>query len=290
MSNYRDKSVLNSFAKIAADEYLGKNSTALDVTLKKLATQEALTPFQIEYVASEANKAVWAKLFAMDKQASYNFDPVDAQKVIDELQIKPDAKEIKEIDLDYFSPPINTKVASFDPMSAMGIQTENVKTAAAKREIRRELQSRFEKMAAAKEELERQLYQVGSEIENLEVSFVKTARSMLLEQPMEERGRGMDKIAEFLRSCGGEPRRGQTLMKKLAHVLKRQGLIKESDLKAPEQYISDDLPARVVNGRHALYVTIKTLYDKYDWNNTLHSRYEIVDSSLPVVKEKIREL
>ena len=84
---YRDKSTLNSFAKIASDEYLGKNQTALNDTLKKIASQEQLTPHQIEYVAAESNKAVWAKLFSMDKIASYDFPLADAKAVIGVLQV-----------------------------------------------------------------------------------------------------------------------------------------------------------------------------------------------------------
>jgi hypothetical protein len=66
--------------------------------------------------------------------------------------------------------------------------------------------------------------------------------------------------------------------------------VKEADLKAPEELISKNSPARIINGRHALYLTIKTLYDQYDLHNTLGHKHEIVDSSLPVIREKIREL
>jgi hypothetical protein len=287
---YRDKSTLNSFAKIASDEYLGKNQTALNDTLKKIASQEQLTPHQIEYVAAESNKAVWAKLFSMDKIASYDFPLADAKAVIGDLQVSHKPSEVKAADLDYLSPPTSTKVASFDPMAALGLQEDNIaKTASARKEVKRDLQARLEKLSSAKEELERLMIVESTAIENLETLFVKTSRTMLIEQPLDERGAGMDKVAEFLRGCG-KPEHARKLMFKLAHVMQRQGLIKVADLKAPEQYISDKMPARIVNGRHALYVTIKTLFDKYDYRDTLGQRFEIVDSSLPVVKEKIREL
>lgn len=290
MSEYRDKETLNTFAKLAADEYLGQNKTPLNTTLKKIASQESLTPFQIEYVAAETNKSVWAKLFSMDKQASYDFPLADAKDILKDLQVKQTPSEVKGADLDYLSPPVSTKVASFDPFEAMGIVEDNlVKSASAKKEVKRQLQVRLEKVAAAKEELERQLYVANTKIEELELNFVKTARAMILEYPFEERGAAMDKIAEFLRGCG-KTEQSQLLIKKLAHVMKRQGLVKEADLKAPEQYISDKLPCRIVNGRHSLYLTVKTIMDQYDWRDTLHNRYEIVDSSLPTIREKIREL
>jgi RNase P protein component len=290
VSDYRAKETLNTFAKLAADEYLGKSQTPLNSTLKKIASQEHLTPFQIEYVAAEANKSVWAKLFSMDKTASYDFQLADAKSVLKDLQIKQSGPVVNQSDLDYLNPPTSSKIASFDPMKALGIVEENmVKSAAARKEVKRQLQSRFEKMSAAKEELERLLIVTSSRIEDLELAFVKEARAMIMEQPFSERGAALDKVAQFLVGFDRHEE-SRVLMKKLSHVLKRQGLIKESDLKAPEEYISDKLPARVVNGRHSLYVTVKTIYDNYDTRNTLGSRYEIVDSSLPVVKEKIREL
>lgn len=290
MSDYRAKETLNTFAKLAADEYLGKNQTPLNATLKKIASQEFLTPFQVEYVAAEANKAVWARLFSLDKTASYDFPLADAKSVLKDLQVKQSGPTLQQTDLDYLSPPTSSKVASFDPMKALGVVEENMtKSAAARKEIKRQLQSRFEKMAAAKEEIERLIMVTATQIENLELSFVKEARALILEQPFSERGAAMDKVAEFLGSFD-RLEESRSLIHKLGHVLKRQGLIKESDLKAPDAYISDKLPARVVNGRHSLYITIKTLHDHYDTRSSLSNRYEIVDSSLPVVKEKIREL
>ena len=290
MSTYRDKTTLGVFAKLAADEYLGTNATPLNQTLTKIATQEHLTPHQVEFVAAEANKAVWAKLFAMDKTASYDFPLADAKEVIAGLQQTTAPAQIQAADLDYLSPPTSTKTASFDLFGAMGIQKEALdKSATARREIKRELQKRLEKVAQAKEELERRIVVNSTMIENLELEFVKTSRSMILEHPFEQRGQAIEKIAEFVGNCG-KVAHGRQLMKKLAHVLKRQGLVKEDDLKAPEEYISDKLPARIINGTHSLYITIKTLYDKYDHQSTLGQKYEIVDSSLPVIKEKIRAL
>lgn len=290
MSNYRDKTTLNTFAKLAADEYLGKNKTDLNVTLRKIASEESLTPHQIEYVVAEANKAVFQRLFGIDKTASYDFPLADAKEVMEALKVTHSPKVIKGADLDYLSPPTSTKVASFDPMAALGVREDVMaKTAAAKKEVKRQLQVRLEKMAAAKEDLEMKMISCRSQIEKLETDFVKTARNMVIEYPFEDRKEGVEKVAEFLRGCGYSEL-GQSLMKKLSHVLKKQGLIKVADLKAPEQYISDKLPARVVNGRHALYITVKTLQDQVDYHSTLGKNYEIVDSSLPVVKEKIRAL
>jgi hypothetical protein len=66
--------------------------------------------------------------------------------------------------------------------------------------------------------------------------------------------------------------------------------VKAADLKAPEEYISKNLPVRVVNGRHPLYVQIDTLTDKWSELEQIRRGREIVDSSLPQLKEKIRGL
>jgi len=288
---YRDKEVLNSFAKIAADEYLGKNQTALNTTLKKVASQEGLNPHQIEYVVAEANKKVWSSLYAMDKTASYDFPLADMKSILKDLQIThTKVAQVEDIDLDYLSAPRSTKLASFDPLKELGFIPEEIeKSAYARKEVKKQLQNRFEKLSMAKEEIERLIIVNTTELENLELQFVKTARALIMEEALEDRPQAMEKIAEFLAGCG-DVDQGRSLIKKLSHVLKRQGLMKEADLKAPEQYISNKTPARIVNGEHALYITIKTIFDKKDYASNLNHRYEIVDSSLPVIKEKIREL
>lgn len=287
--SYRDKQVLQSFAKLAAEGYLGKTQTPLNDSLKKIASQESLTPHQIEFVAGEANKEVWAKLFALDKKSSYDFPLADAKAVLKEVQLVDKKPVVSQTDMDYLSAPESTKLASWDVMKAMGFEASGIDKVAARKELKRTLQNRYEKLAMAKEEIERLMFVKQSHIEKGELEFVKSARDMLLEEILDDRGQAMEKVAEFLRGCD-HPDYGRRLMAKLASVMRRQGLIKTADLKAPEEYISETLPARIINGRHALYVTIKTLFQNYDEYKDLSSRYEIVDSSLPVVKEKIREL
>jgi hypothetical protein len=292
VSQYRSKDVLNVLAKLAADGYL-KSQTPLNEGVAKIAEQESLTPAQVEYVAAESNKSVWRRLFSMDKEASYDFPLADSAEIISKLQVEHKPKTVKEIDLDYLSPPINTKLAEFNPMKAMGFKDEVFEKQAstlARKELKHELQARYEKLAFAKEELYRLDLETSTKIENLEVQFVKTARALVLEESFEDRGMAFEKIAEFLRGCEGKMEYKLGLMKKLAHVAVKQGIVKEADLKAPEQYISDKLPARIINGNHSLYITIKTLFDNYDYHNGIREKSLIVDGSLPVVKEKIREL
>lgn len=285
----RSKEVLNQFAKIAAEAYLGKSKTALNHSLKKLAKDESLEPHQIEYVAAQANHAVWERLYGMDKKASYDFPVADPASVISELQIKPSRGVIKEAALDYLSAP--TGGSGFHEKTA-SLNLDSVeKTSSQKRELRHTLQRRMEKLAAAKEEFQVKMTVLQSRYETLEKDFVKQARALVMEQPFTERGAAVEKIAEFVKSAAaGETKLACGLMRKLSAVLTGQGLIKQADLKAPEEYINMKMPAKIINGRHALYITIKTLKDVRQEYEPLHRAYEIVDSSLPEVREKIRGL
>lgn len=279
------KEVLNEFAKLAADNYL-KNKTPLNKSLQKIAKDESLEPHQIEYVAATANHNVWEKLYGMDKKASYDFPVADPVAIIGDLQVKP--KVIKEASLDYLGAP---SAHGFTEKTA-SIELDSLdKIAAKKRLLKKQLQERMEKCSVAKEEFERQMFVLHSRYEEHERDLIKQARTLILEQPFELRGEAMIKIAEFVNAaCGDEKTFARGIMKKLAAVVKGQGLIKQADLKAPEEYIADKLPAKIVNGRHALYITIQTLRNIRQEYDSLNRGYEIVDSSLPELKEKIRGL
>lgn len=296
------KDVLNSFAKLAADSYLTKK-TPLNTTLTKIAKDESLEPHQVEYVAATANHAVWEKLHGMDKKASYDFPLADSETIIGKLQTKPKAV-IKEASLDYLSSPKMQKVASVGslntPDATKTIQLDSLdKIAANKRALKKELQNRFEKCSMAKEEISRKMTVLHSTYELTERDFVKQARTMIMETPFTERGAAMVKVAEFVASACGQLNQplsadeillAQGLMKKLSTVVQKQGLVKTADLKAPEEYIDMKMPAKIINGRHALYITIQTIKNIRKEYEPLSRGYEIVDSSLPELKEKIRGL
>lgn len=279
----RSKEVLNNLAKIAAEGFLSKK-TPLTKSLTKIAKEEALEPHQIEYVASQANHAVWERLYGMDKKASYDFPVADPNVVIQDLQIKPKGI-IKEASLDYLSAP-NGFIEKTASMELDSVE----KTAAQKRELKKKLQGRMEKMCAAKEDLEGQMYMLSLKYAEVEKQFIKEARAMIMDQPFESRGDAMVKVADFVRSAAEDEKLAKDLMNKLAAVVAGQGLVKKADLKAPDEYIDMKMPAKIVNGRHALYITIKTLKDVRQEYDPLYRGAEIVDSSLPELREKIRAL
>ena len=55
-------------------------------------------------MASQANHAVWERLYGMDKKASYDFPVADPHVVVNGLQLKPKGV-IKEASLDYLAAP-----------------------------------------------------------------------------------------------------------------------------------------------------------------------------------------
>lgn len=291
---HKDKTVLNHLAKLAADTYMrNQKASTLQSELTKIAKQEGVLPIQIEYLTSAANQEVWKQLYGMNKQASYAFHPVDPAAVLGSLQ-KASPHVVKKASEDYLSPPKPglTKTAATAKADVVGvIKVGYDAEAAGRRQLRRDLQERLEKVSAARDEFDRKLYVLDSDIESTEAAFVKSARTLIIEAPFLEREFAMDKIAEFVRSAA--PKRGKRtarLMAKLSDAVAASGLIKKAALKAPEAYISEKLPARVVNGNHVLYILIEGLAKKWDERDIQSQGREICDSTLPSLKEKIRAL
>lgn len=282
---HKSKETLNGLAKTAAQNYLSKK-TPLNTSLKKLAKDEALEPHQVEYIAATANHAVWEQLYNKDKKASYDFPLADPSSVIQDLQIKTQPV-IKEAAFDYLSGPQGSSGFVEKQASYGGEEDQEI----TRRRLKHELQVRFEKLSAAKSEFEAKKFELELKNHKAEVDFVKEARALVIQEPFSERGQAVETVGNFVKSaCSDNTDLAKKLMLKLSHVLKKQGLIKEADLKAPEEYINDKIPAKIVNGRHALYITIQTLKDIEQEYGPACRGWEIVDSSLPELREKIRAL
>ncbi len=288
----KSKDVLQNLAKIASSAYFGKNKVPLQESLQKIAQAEELTTDQVMYVTAEANKDVWAQLFKLNKEASYNFKPVDPKSLIKELQVK-EASAVSAQSLDYLSAPGHKKEAAADGASIEGYfsRGDDVDNASKRAELKHALNYKIEKMAFAKDQLETDLIILRSQAAKLEADVIKEAHQMVIREDYGMRGQALETVAEFMRgACENNVELGQRLMSKLSFVLKRQGLVKEADLKAPAEYISETLPARIVNGNHSLYITIDLLAKKEREISDVNRQWLIVDNSLPELKEKIREL
>jgi hypothetical protein len=186
------------------------------------------------------------------------------------------------------SPSDLRKVASTDG-EAFGVFESEATKDQEKKQLKQTLMARYEKLAQARAEGVLDALSLESKIMHLEQKFVKEARAMIIETPFTDRADAMEKIAEFIRSAGHKDV-GVRLMEKLSKAVVSSGLIKQADLQAPEQYISETLPARIINGNHSLYITIDTIVKHQDRISSLKNSFIICDDTLPVLKEKIRGL
>ena len=285
--SYKSKDYLNSLAKTAADSFIGKKVPMND-TIKKVASAEGLQPHHVEYIAGEANKMVWAREYKMNKTAAYDFPIADPNVIVGGLQRK-SIQKVAEVDLDYMIPPSELKKTASPDGEAYGVFESDATKGVDKRQLKQTLMSRYEKLAQARSDGELDLMSLESKNMFLEKQFVKEARVLIMETPFTERADAMDKIAEFVRSAGNIEV-GKRLMQKLSSAIVSAGLVKEADLKAPEEYISETLPARIINGNHSLYITIDTIVKHEDRISSLKRDFIICDDTLPVLKEKIRGL
>jgi len=284
--SYKSKEVLNTMAKTAADSYI-KSGKSLTETLKKTASAEGLVPHQVEYVAAEANKMVWAHAYKLDKKAAYDFPLADPNAILEQSQVK-QVEKVASADLDYMLPPGSmTKVAN-DGQAYGSFDVEENKNIS-RRQLKHDLQNRYEKIALAKEDMEARIIVKQATVDKLKEKFVKEARVLIIETPFTEREAAMEKIAEFVRSTG-HIELGRELMRKLASKVTRDGLMKTAGMKAPEEYISEKLPARIINGNHSLFITIDTIVKEEDCLSNMRKNFIIADDTLPVLKEKIRGL
>lgn len=290
---HKSKDVLKSLSKIAADAYLKGKKTSLAKEIIKIAQQESVTPVQIGFLTAEANQTVWKNLYDLDKKASYSFKPVDPKEVLDQLQSEgPSMSKQASVHSDYLGAP---QGPALDQSWNMSIKTYGTmtKTASERKELKHVLQNRLEKMALAQEQLISREITAESMVEVSESEIVKQAKQMIMELPFEDRPAGLGKIAEVVRATmlpKKKDKEAARLIVKISSLLKKHGLIKAADLKAPEQYINSKMPARIVNGRHPLYITIDTLVNRWNELDQIRQGREIVDSSLPVLKEKVRGL
>lgn len=287
--SYKSKDVLNTMAKTAAQQFI-KSKKSMNESLSKVASSEGLEPHQVEYVAAEANKYVWADYYQNNKKDSaYSFELADPNAIVGGLQKKPQEK-VAMASLDYMVAPNSLKKeAGMLDGQVYGEFATDLTEKNNQRALKAQLTQRYEKLANAREQAGMEATILEESIRNLENKFVKEARQFVIETPFTDRLEALEKIAEFVRATG-KIELGQKLMQKLAKQVAKDGLVKEADMKAPEEYISETLPARVINGNHSLYITIDTIAKKMDNLSNMRRDFVIVDDTLPVLKEKIRGL
>ena len=143
---------------------------------------------------------------------------------------------------------------------------------------------------------------IGTDLENAENSFIKQARQLVFEGDNSiERMKILGMVDQFAKQA--ESKQAKKLLAKVAYVLKREGKLephhanialdyftKEADCKAPEELISSNLPARIINGDHPLYISIQTIDNLQSQKARNDRASAIVDDKLRIIKQKIRAL
>lgn len=267
----------------------------------KIAKEMGFVPHQIETLSAEVNKFIHQRKYASaeDKYHAADFPLADAKKAIAALQA--DGGEVK---IAVSLPEPKFSRSEDDPTEfykMFGVTPEQIdKTASVKHEIK----NTFQKTALLKQKTQDKEILDKYAAEAAESNFIKTARKMLIGEPSSaDRFRILGEIDHFCKSAGMADVAKKPLAK-LAYAMMREGMIepsrakpameyflaKEADEKAPQEWISPTLKAKIVNGKHPLYITLKTLKDTGSAYDLSKDRYQLVDDKLQILGQKVRAL
>lgn len=288
--------VVREWAGSIASSYL--NSGELPTAgVCKVAQSEELTPPQIELLAAEVNKLIHTHKYATikDKYFAAEFPHADAKEAVSSLQAVGAPKLACSV------PEPRVKKAEADAYKLWGIQPEQMdKTASVKRELR----DAGEKVALLHQKAQDRQLMAKHAAASTEHRFIKEARQMVLSSGDNslERMHVLGSLDHFLKSA--EMDFARPSLAKLAYVLGSEGMLlphhaekamtyfmtKEADVKAPDELISPWIQARVVNGEHPLYITLKTFHSRVnDYNNSCQNA-NVVQDNVRILKQKVRAL
>jgi len=290
-----DMSYFKEWAGEIANTYF-KSGVAPTSTLSKIASAEELSPHQVQVLAGEANKEIHRIKYASAKEKYFaaDFPLADAKLVVSGLQA--DGGQAKTASL---IPEPVCETPEMDFYKAFGVEPESFdKTASVKQEL---------KTASVKTEnlaqmCEDKLTMAKFAADAAEKKLIKMARQFVLSGENQlERMKALANLDQFVVAAGFPECR--PVMAKVAYILGREGLLtkeqtqiavqdlaKTADQKAPEGLISNWLPAKIVNGEHPLYITLKTFRDAKDRLSSCDEKAKIVQDKLDIVRQKVRAL
>jgi len=267
-------------------------------SLTKIAQSEELTPDQIKDLAGRANQVIHQHKYAAakEKYAAADFPHADARTAIASLQTGGATK------LAYSMPAPICDDGGFDTYAMWGIKPDNTDQLIKKASLKHEMKAAHLKLANMKSKTDDQEFLTKVAADAAEAKFVKLARQYALsDSSSADRMKTLGGISHFAKCAGLDARRP---LAKLAYVLGGEGkltpahtklalqyfLSKEADCKAPQELISEWLPARVVNGEHPLYITLKTFHDHQARMADHRGRSSLVDDRLQILSQRIRAL
>jgi len=297
--SFKEKSLSMSHFREWAGEitnaYFNSGITPTE-SLTKIAQQQELVPHHIEILAAEANKEIHKHKYASadDKYFAADFPLADAKKVIGTLQAD---KGTEKVAAEMPEPVFTTKEldlhAAFNVMPEVMDKTASVRTHLKHASVKGEL---LEQKASDRATLAKYASQAA------EGKFIKMARQYVLDRDnSSERMRALGTLDVFVKSAGIPEAR--PCLAKLAYILGKEGLltqdhlktavryfVKEADVTAPQELISEWLPAQIVNGEHPLYITLKTFRDCKNALEDCDHDHKLIHDKFKVVKQKVRAL
>jgi len=292
MSHFRE------WASEIAEGYLGQGALPT-TTLTKIAQQEDLTPPNIKTLAAEANKEIHRLKFAAassgGKYFAADFPLADALQAIASVQVDGGKEKVaREMPLPVMA------YSGPDAYALFGVKEEPLDKTAS---VRGEMRVASGRMELLEQKLGDEVIRREFQKDAAEKLFIKQARELILQNTSNGTER-MDQIKvldQFVKSAGLEI--GRKPLAKLAYVLGKEGLLtpllmkaacarllKVADMKAPEDLISQNLQAQVVNGNHPLYITLKTYHDHSEALDLSRNRHKLVQDELRILKQKARAL
>lgn len=290
-----DMSYFNEWSSQIASSYFNCGMTPTE-SLAKIAQQEDLTPHHIELLAGEANKEIHKHKYAAakDKYHAANFPLADAKSVITSLQAHGGSEKIAKR---YPEPVVDVKPV--DVFEMFGVKQEPLNKTAS---VKHNLKVASEKAKLLSQKCKDNAILAKFAADAAEEKFIKQAKQMVSQAANQEaRIQVLSSLDEFVKSSG--IREGMEMLAKLAYVIGREGLItpkqtraafnhfmKNASAEAPQQLVSEWLPARVINGDHPLYVTLKTFKSNKDKATGSSDRGGLVDDKLQLIEQKVRAL
>lgn len=292
-------STIRDWAGIVANSYLNSNVTPFD-SIVKLAQDQELTPDNIKTLSGEVNKLIHQHKYASveNKYHAADFPMADAQKIINHLSIDTGSVKVAAITVEpKFTRP------EFDFFKALGVEDKPLDKTAS---LKRELSQTMEDLSIAKKDAEGKEFLQKFAAQASERRFIKIAREMVLQNAnsQSERLKHLGEMNHFFK-CAKAEKIAKPLLAKVASSLTMEGYIskdngdkavdyfldKIADEIAPQELISEHLPARVINGKHPLFIALKTYHHDNNFASApLQQFKQKIDEKNTIISQRMRAL
>jgi len=300
-SSFSEKRVsvdtIREWASSAMNAYVSCG-TDPNMTITKIARVEELLPHQIEHLAAETNRQIHQEKYASatEKYHAANFPLADAKEIIRNLQT--DGGESIKMASELPTPRL--KDSGPDAYDLFGVKAPQMdKTASLKQNLTAALQGREVLLEKIKDDIT--LTKIARD--NAQAQFIKEAKSLVMAcDTPNERAQTLGTLDYFVKQS--EFKEGRKMLAKLAYALGKQGYLtprvakgamdyfleKTADMKAPEELISENLRARVINGNNPLYITLKTFRDCDRRIAERSNLGKLVADQINVIRQRVRAL